>query len=189
MSFVLTLIRESFNTWLPAYFTELGTRADVASVKSALFPLLGGVGTLLCGFVSDRLWRGQRGPIMALFLVGAGLSLLGLAHPAQVAAVLGAGSDTTVLALTGATGFFILAPYSMVGGGVLALDAGGREAAATAAGLLDAIGYLGATLAGWGVAEAVTHAGWSTSFAAMAAAVFACAGLSIALWIFVERRR
>jgi sugar phosphate permease len=189
MSFVLTLIRESFNTWLPAYFTELGTRTDVASIKSALFPVLGCVGTLLCGFVSDRLWSGRRGPIMALFLVGGALSLFGLARPAAVAAALGLGLDATTLALTGATGFFILAPYSMVGGGVLALDAGGREAAATAAGLLDAVGYLGATAAGYGVAQAVTRAGWSTSFAVMAAAVLACAALALVLWLAVERRR
>ena len=38
------------------------------------------------------------------------------------------------------TGFFILAPYSMVGGGVLALDAGGQKAAAPAAGILDSVG-------------------------------------------------
>jgi OPA family glycerol-3-phosphate transporter-like MFS transporter len=189
MSFVLTLIRETFNTWLPAYFTELGTRADAAAIKSALFPILGCAGTLLCGFVSDRFWSGRRGPILTLFLVGGALCLFGLAHPAHVAARLSLPLETTVLGLTGATGFFVLAPYSMVGGGVLALDSGGREAAATAAGLLDAIGYLGATAAGYGVAEAVTRAGWATSFAAMAAAVLACALLAVVLWLFVERRR
>jgi sugar phosphate permease len=189
LSFVLTLIRETFNTWLPAYFTDVGAKADAASLKSALFPLLGCVGTLLAGWLSDRVWAGRRGPIMALFLVGGGLSLLGLAHPAAAAGAIGAPRDAMLLALTGATGFFILAPYSMVGGGVLALDAGGRDAAATAAGLLDGIGYLGATTAGYGVATAVARGGWEASFGAMAASVFGCAVLSVVLWWRVERRR
>jgi sugar phosphate permease len=189
MSFVLTLIRETFNNWLPAYFAALGSRADLASIKSALFPLLGCVGTLLAGWLSDRVTRGRRGPVMAVFLVGGGLSLLGLAHPAALAGRFGAPLDGTIVVLTGLTGFFVLAPYSMVGGGVLALDAGGRAAAATAAGLLDSVGYIGATAAGWGVARAVARMGWAPAFAIMAATVFGCAALSVALWWRVERRR
>ena len=187
LSLVLTLVRETFNTWLPAYFTDIGASAEVASVKAALFPLLGAVGTLLGGFVSDRLLGGRRGPVLVVFLLGAGVSLLGLARPAAVAAACGLPLPATALALTGATGFFILAPYSMVGGGVLALDAGGQAAAATAAGLLDAVGYLGATLAGVGVAEAVAHLGWGPSFAVLGALVLGAAVLSLVLWLLTER--
>ena len=126
---------------------------------------------------------------MTLLAAAAALSLLGLGNPATVAAWADASLDTTVLALTGLTGFFILAPYSMVGGGVLALDAGGRRAAATAAGLLDGIGYLGATAAGYGIANVVGRTGWRGSFSAMAAAVSGCAVLALGLYVFVERRR
>jgi sugar phosphate permease len=186
---VLTMIRETFNTWLPTYFADLGTRASLASLKSTLFPLLGVVGTLLAGWLSDRVWRGRRGPIMTLFLVGGALSLLGLSRPAAVAAGSGLPFDLTVLLLTGATGFFILAPYSMAGGGVLALDSGGRQAAATAAGLLDGVGYLGATLAGSGVARLQGRSGWGASFALMAGGVLLSALLALALYLTVERRR
>ena len=69
--------------------------------------------------------------------------------------------------LVGVVGFFLLGPYSLVGG-VVALDFGGRRTAGTAAGLLDGVGYLAATLAGVGVGNLLVHAGWSLAYTVMA---------------------
>src|SRR5262245_16258427 len=56
-----TLLRETFNTWTPTYFTEVVglSKADAAS-KSALFPFFGGVSVLMAGFISDKLGRSGR---------------------------------------------------------------------------------------------------------------------------------
>lgn len=184
LSFALTLIRECFTTWMPVYFSDLGNGSAAAVFKSTLFPLLGCVGTLAAGWISDRL-ASNRGPILVAFLVGATACLLGLAFPGTVAVWLHVSQGTVAAALVGATGFFILAPYSMAGGGALALDHGGPQMSATAANFLDFVGYLGATLAGLGVAQVVSKMGWGTAYELMAGASL----LSAVLCLFLKRPR
>ena len=168
LSFVLTLLRECFSTWLPAYFSSLGDASAAAVYKSTLFPLLGCVGTIAAGWVSDRMSPGNRGPILVILLTALVAVLAGLAWAEPLAGLLGLAGKDVAVALTALAGLFVLAPYSMVGGGVIALDYGGKDASAAAAGLLDAVGYLGASLAGVGVAETVAHLGWTAAWQGLA---------------------
>ena len=184
LSFSLTLIRETFSLWMPRYFADLGAANAAAVLKSTAFPVLGLTGTLLAGWVSDRFSSGRRGPIMAVMLLGLVASLLGLAHVHGLAARAGVEAQTLALPLTGLVGFCLLGPYSMVGGGVVALDFGGKDAAASAAGLLDGVGYLGASLAGVGVAAVVDHAGWAGAWQVLAA----LSGLSVVLCLPLWKR-
>jgi sugar phosphate permease len=182
LSFVLTLLRKCFETWLPTYFGDLAVPAAAGAFKSTVFPILGCVGTLAAGFVSDRWLEGRRAPVMAVFLVGTAVALLGLAKLDQLALLVGRYERADLAcALVGVTGFFLLGSYSLVGG-VAALDFGARRTAGTAAGLLDGVGYCGAALAGRGVAEAVKGFGWSGAYGIMA--VLAIAGVAICgfLW-------
>jgi OPA family glycerol-3-phosphate transporter-like MFS transporter len=179
LSFILTFLRECFSLWMPAYFSQMGAAANVAAFQSAVFPLLGCAGTLLSGWYSDRILGGNRVPIITAMLGGLLVTLLGLTFSEQVAqftqAHLGPafGRGMVATTLVGFCGFFLFGPYSMVGGGVVALDFGGRATAATAAGLLDSAGYLAATLSGFGVARLVTASGWTFTFGAMAGLVAA----------------
>jgi OPA family glycerol-3-phosphate transporter-like MFS transporter len=65
-----TLVREAFGLGTPTYFKQIGFTAKEAAEKSALFPLLGGVSVLLCGWLSDRLGTRSRA---ALIFVGMAL--------------------------------------------------------------------------------------------------------------------
>jgi OPA family glycerol-3-phosphate transporter-like MFS transporter len=177
LSFDLTLIRECFTLWMPAYFADMGASASVAAFKSSVFPLLGCLGTLFAGWYSDRRLDGRRGPIIAVMLVGLTLSLAGLSWVDPLAAAIHVERGILGVALVAASGFFLLGPYSMVGGGVVALDFGGRRTAGTAAGLLDSAGYFAATLGGFGVAQLVTSRGWGTTFLSMAVLSFVAIGL------------
>ncbi len=186
LSFVLTLLRACFDAWLPSYFKSLGSAGAAGILKSTAFPILGCIGTLAAGWLSDRVFAGRRAPIMASFLAAAAVSLVALAKLdalVELAHVLGAAIDRTnvACAVSGVTGFFLLGSYSLVGG-VAALDFGARRTAGTAAGLLDGVGYLGATLAGVGVAEAVKNVGWAGAYGVMA--VLAVVGVVICgfLW-------
>lgn len=188
LSFILTLIRECFSLWMPAYFSDMGASASVAAFKSAVFPLLGCTGTLVAGWYSDKRLRGNRGPVIAVMLLGLMLTLIGLTFAEQLAQFtqlhLGPalGRGTVGVTLVGLCGFFLFGPYSMVGGGVIALDYGGRTTAATAAGLLDSAGYLAATLAGFGVAQLVTSRGWSFTFLSMAGLTAVALVLCLLVW-------
>ena len=182
LSFALTIVRETFNLWMPRYFADLGAGDAAAVLKSTAFPVLGLSGTMLAGWMSDRFASGRRGPVMATLLVGLVLSLLALAHLPALAGLAGLPAEQLAVALTGVAGFCLLGPYSMVGGGVVALDFGGRQGAATAAGLLDGVGYLGASLAGVGVAAIVEHSGWVGAWNALAALSALAVVLCLSLW-------
>jgi sugar phosphate permease len=88
--------------------------------------------------------------------------------------------DTTaILVLIAASGFFLLGPYSLVGG-VTALDVGTARAASTAAGLIDAVGYVGASLSGVVLGTLAQRHGWSAAFDTLAFVTLAAAVVAAA---------
>jgi sugar phosphate permease len=162
LSFALTLVRETFNTWTPTYFVNavgLG-KAEAAGV-SALFPLAGGVSVLLAGWLADRLGREGR-----MMFICVGLALGGAVLAALAWGHFG-GSNRVPTALVMMAGFLLIGPYSYLAGAV-SLDFGGKEGGASASGLVDGVGYIGGMLAGIGFAELRVSMGWSASFAVLA---------------------
>lgn len=162
LSLGFTLLRETFNTWTPTYFTEtLGLNGADAATSSALFPLLGGVSVLLAGFASDRLGRGGRALLLFLGLLLSAVGLLALAW-----GDLG-GSPALPVAIVAAIAFVMIGPYSYLGG-AMALDFGGKKGSATACGIIDGVGYLGGILAGDSVARLSVAFGWEGAFGVLA---------------------
>jgi OPA family glycerol-3-phosphate transporter-like MFS transporter len=174
LSLGLTLLRETFNTWSVVYFTDaLGLGGAEAANRSALFPLLGGVSVLVAGWLGD--WLGQGGRAAVIFvgslLTAAVLAVLGLAD-------FGSGKLLPV-ALVSLVGFLMIGPYSYLAGAI-SLDLGGKRGSATACGVIDGVGYLGAILAGDSVARMNVAYGWATTFQALAAvALVTSAGAAV----------
>jgi OPA family glycerol-3-phosphate transporter-like MFS transporter len=183
ISIGLTLIRESFSFWIPTYLVESASlTAGSAGKLSAWFPLFGGIAALLAGFATDRFVSHSRAkvmvPLLALLIVPlVALSLL----PNRGSAVL-------PLACFAGTSFLLMGPYTFLTG-VLALDFGGKRGSATAAGLVDGAGYLGAAIAleyaGWGA----EHFGWPVVFTAAAGVAALTAVAGVAYWLLDESRR
>ena len=177
----LTLIRETFNYWTPLFLKE---EADLppawAAAASAVFPGAGALAALGAGALSDRL-RGQRGRIVfpSLVALTATLLVLGLADVR--------GRPGLALVLIAAVAVTLMAPYTFCSG-VIALDLGGRRGGGTAAGLIDAAGYLGAVLSGLGVgALAESSYGWVGAFVALAAAAALTCSVAAVYWLRQER--
>jgi MFS transporter, OPA family, glycerol-3-phosphate transporter len=159
----LTLIREAFNAWIPTYLVDVhGLSVGRAAQYSSLFPFVGGVSTLAAGFASDRVGRGNRIAVAAPCLLLCVASLLALAVASTSQSLNG-----SLWAIIGVA-FWLLGPYSLLAGAV-ALDFGGRRGSATAAGLIDTAGYLGAVLSGFAVGRIVETSGWPSAFRALAA--------------------
>jgi OPA family glycerol-3-phosphate transporter-like MFS transporter len=172
LSFACTIIRETFNTWTPAYLRDhLGYSMSHAATLSALFPGVGAVSVLLAGWLSDRLGLNGRSLLMFLGLTAtaAALLLLMSVHP-------GTASPLLPLVAIGLVALCLLGPYSYLGG-AFALDFGGKQASATSSGIIDGIGYLGGVLAGDSVARLAVAFGWDGVFVTLAA-VSAAAALS-----------
>jgi sugar phosphate permease len=182
LSLGLTLLRETFNIWSPAYFTDaLGSSSAVAASQSALFPLLGGVSVLVAGWLGDRLGQGGRAAVI----------FLGCALAAVVLLALGSfdfkGQATVPVILVGLVSFFMLGPYSYLAGAI-SLDLGGKRGGATACGIIDGVGYLGAMAAGDSVARLSVAYGWSGAFQALSGVALLTSFAGV-LFFFIQRRK
>lgn len=177
LSLGTTSLRETFNLWMPTYFTQvLGMSGAQAASGSALFPLFGGLSVLLAGFLSDSL--GPEGRSRILF-GGLALSIFALAGLARVPLH---APRLLPLALVAAVGFLLIGPYSYLGG-AMSLDFGGERGSATASGLIDGVGYLAGALSGNGMAHIAVTYGWQTMFLILTAiATMSSAVAAIALW-------
>jgi OPA family glycerol-3-phosphate transporter-like MFS transporter len=181
LSFGLTLMRETFNTWTPTYFREVVGLTDAeAAGDSAIFPFLGGISVLLAGFLSDWLGRGGRAVIILVGLALAGAMLLALAHSEPQ------GSRWISVSLVGIVAFLMIGPYSYLAGAI-ALDFGGKEGSATASGIIDGVGYLGGVLAGDSMARISVSFGWQSAFTALAGVSWLSCVAAILFW--VDQRR
>jgi OPA family glycerol-3-phosphate transporter-like MFS transporter len=161
MNVGLTLIRETFNLWSPTYLNEV-VQLDPgdAGMASLVFPLCGAFSAIFAGWLVDRL-NGRYGLVVLLSLTGLVAALVVFASvPLE-------GKTWLALTLIGAVAFFLLAPYTFCSG-VLAVKIGGQRGGATAAGIIDTAGYLGATLAGSGIGRIAQHYGWGTAFGSLA---------------------
>jgi OPA family glycerol-3-phosphate transporter-like MFS transporter len=157
----LTLIRETFNFWIPTYLTEVTAATPAqAALSSTIFPFVGAWSALLAGLASDRL-KGRHGLVAFPSLVVLIGSLWLLASASLE------GRPNLALVLLGGVSFFLMGPYSFCSG-VMSLDLGGKRGSATAAGLIDGAGYFGALASGWGVGRIAQEYGWATAFHALA---------------------
>jgi OPA family glycerol-3-phosphate transporter-like MFS transporter len=163
LSLGCTIIRESFNLWIPSYLRDyLGYSVSSAARMSAVFPGVGAVSVLVAGWLSDRL--GVNGRSLLIF-AGLGATVVAL----LVLTGMRSSSTASLLPLVaiGGIAFCLLGPYSFLGGAV-ALDFGGKRAGALSSGIIDGVGYLGAVLSGDSIARVSVSYGWPGVFTALA---------------------
>jgi sugar phosphate permease len=163
LSFTVTLMRESFNTWSVDFLTSIqtGTHSVAsAALHSVGFDGAGAVAILVTGLAYDRIAPAKRRWLMA--------GTLGL-----LAVVIGilsrtTGSPIAGAVLVGAVGLLVYGPYSLLSG-VLAVESGGARLAATAAGIIDGVGYLAAILAGAALGRVLDVGGYALGFGILSA--------------------
>ena len=177
LSFSLTLMRESFNTWSVDFLASI-QRADARSLTAAAlqstgFDLAGAVSILVMGVSYDRTPPRARRWLFAgmLALLATVLALL----PSAAARAPRSGAW-----LVGAAGLLVYGPYSLLAG-VFAVESGGAAAAATAAAIIDAVGYLAGMLAGEALGRVLDVGGYALGFHCLAAITAASALLALAL--------
>ena len=73
------------------------------------------------------------------------------------------------VALVALVGFLLLGPYSYLAG-AMSLDFGGKRGSATAAGIIDGVGYMAGWLSGYTVARITVRYGWRQAFLVLAVA-------------------
>ena len=164
-------VRYGVVNWIPTYLqTAKGFSFNESSGGWQLYEFAAIPGTVACGWVSDKVFHGQRAPatmlFMALTLVAVVAYWLNLHGPLWI--------DYVALF---AIGFLIYGPIMIIG--LHALDLVPKQAAGTAAGFTGFFGYVfGSAIAGTGVGWIADHFGWAAVFATMVACCLLTIGFS-----------
>jgi sugar phosphate permease len=155
--FGLKIIRYSLLFWLPFYLhKELGYSEAAAGYLSVSFELGGIAGAIVVGLISDRYFSNRRRVLASRMIALLAVALLLYSR----VAALGPAANFAGMALVG---FCLFGPDALISGAA-AQDIGGPAAAATAAGVINGLGSIGAILQGWitvGISQAL---GWGALF-------------------------
>lgn len=183
-SMLTTVLRSIFMFWIPKFLTDIGLETSNAIIKSALFPFLGALGTIILGWYTDRYSKnGDRAKVMWMMLVVLTACLFGIG----VLAKSGLENEYLIVSLIGLCGFFLLGPYSMTSG-CLTLDIVGHRRAGACSGLLDGGGYICAALATYLVGRFADDLGWATVFSLTAVVALVSAGSAFVMSLMFQRK-
>lgn len=177
LSFTLTLLRETFNTWTVDFFKTTGGEemsSRIAAFLSTPFDAFGAIGIVLLGWVFGRV-----GTLTRTWLLFGILSLLAVCI--FLLPTLALRNLWLATAGVGAVGFLAYGPYSLLAG-VLAVEIRGKEYVATVAGLVDGTGYLAAILAGQQFGRILDAGGYRLGFDCLAALALVSAVLCLFLY-------
>ena len=151
-------VRYGVLDWAPSYFAEV-KNLPISKGGNAvmIYELAGIIGMLLCGYLSDTLFKGNRAIVSILCMLIVGCGIFAYWH-----------SDNLSVAYAALflIGTFIYGPVMLVG--VQVLDLMPKKAVGTAIGLLGLFGYWGGNAnASVGFGLIVEHFGWSGGFSFM----------------------
>lgn len=131
-----SIARYGLLTWVPTYYVqEFGVDVKEGALGTILLPLGMAFGTFIIPWLSDKLFRENRLPMVIICAAIAGVTVFFFkgVEPGMMAGF-----------LLFVAGFFIYAINGLVW--AYATDVGGRAFAGTAAGILDCFAYLGASI-------------------------------------------
>ena len=156
------MVRYGCLDWAPTILTEQGINLKDAGWAYFAYEIAAIPGTIICGWLSDRVFHGRRAlPTMIFMAIVAVLIFIYWQNFTNI---------TIVIACLIAIGFFIYGPVMLIG--VQALDLAPKNAAGTAAGLTGFLGYVLGTalLANVVIGYVAQTAGWSLTFILLIAA-------------------
>jgi OPA family glycerol-3-phosphate transporter-like MFS transporter len=150
-------VRYGVLDWAPTYLGEVKDFSFEASGWAYAFYEFAGIpGTLLAGWMSDKVFGGRRAPASILFMLATLVCVV-------VYWLNPAGNPAVDKAMLIGIGFFIYGPVMLIG--VHALDLAPKKAAGTAAGFTGLFGYVGGAVgASVIIGIVVDAAGWNAGF-------------------------
>ncbi|HEY3452346.1 MAG TPA: MFS transporter [Myxococcales bacterium] len=173
--FILKMARYTFLGWSNVFlFEKLGYPPGDATLATIPITVGGLVGTLAAGYASDRLFQARRAPVAVL-------SLVGLAVLTPLYAQLQPGQPGLAIALHLGVGFCLFAADAIMSMAT-AMDLGTGKGAASAAGLINGAGSVGATLSPFLGAYVSTRFGWTNAWYVLAALMALAAAITLPRW-------
>ncbi len=152
-NFFVYIVRIGVMDWAPKYLQEAkGFDIKQASYALSGFELAGIFGALAAGWLSDKVFKGRRGPVSVSFMIllVASVTILFFVPSGQI---------LTMASVFIALGFFVYGPQLLIA--VAAADFATKQSASSAVGLTGLLGYMGATLCGVTSGALVDRYGWN----------------------------
>ncbi len=166
LSYILVyIVRTAINDWGNLYLTEqYGYSLITANSALSLFEIGGFLGSLVAGWGSDKIFSGNRGPMILLFSMGIFLSVAALWLMPIVSFTLQAVCLFTI-------GFFVFGPQMLIG--MAAAECSHKDSVGAATGFVGLFAYMGAALAGYPLAIITQHFHWTGFFVVISVAAAA----------------
>ena len=151
------IVRTAINDWSMFYLTQVKDYSLITAGSCVIWFEVGGFfGSLVAGWLSDKMFQGKRNPINVLFTGGVFATLLLFTLTKGYTPLL----DSLFLFFFG---FFIFGPQMMIG--MACAELVHKKAAATATGFAGFFAYcLGAVLAGAPLGAIIKNYGWDCFF-------------------------
>jgi sugar phosphate permease len=146
-------VRQPVDQWFPRYMTEV-YHTDMNSSQfqflAFLIPLVASAGSLLSGYVSDKLFAGARAPVAGTLYIIETMIVCGasFSHSANTAVI-----------------FFVMISFTVnsthsILGTAAAMDIGGRKMTGFASGLIDSFQYFGSSIGLWILGHLLDYKPW-----------------------------
>ncbi|WP_373492710.1 MFS transporter [Aquiflexum sp.] len=170
----LYIVRYGIMTWAPTFVSATkGVTITESGWVLAAYEVIGILGILFSGYLSDRTFKARRGPIMAIFMFL-------LSFFVFLFLIVPYGSTWLILIIISVCGFLASGALMLVS--VAAATFAGKELAASGAGFTGFWGYIGATLSGVGIGWAAETYGWEWAFALIIASCLLSAAFFALTW-------
>jgi OPA family sugar phosphate sensor protein UhpC-like MFS transporter len=180
-NFFVYIVRTGVGDWSTMYLMETGGYKEQlhAAGPISLFEIGGFLGMIGAGAASDKIFKGNRGFINLLMMLGILLPIFAFSQVAH-------GNIFIDGALMFLMGMFLYGPQMLIG--CAAAERAHKNAAATASGFAGTFAYIGAAVAGWPLGALTQTYGWPAFFGALLTAA-ACGALCFVPLIIAERRQ
>lgn len=175
--FLLKLTRYVFLFWLPLYMVEaLGYSNQDSGYLSSVYELIGFFGVIAAGYISDHFLNSRRFPVAAIML----FVMAGLCFIQPLIAGMGMLAIGINIGLIGAMTYGADSILSGAG----AMDIGGKNGAAMAAGIINGVGSAGQLLSPFIAAYFSDLLGWNALFYGFVVLALIGSGLALTKWNF-----
>ncbi len=174
------IIRFGAEDWMIKYLSEAKNNSlEIAAMKLSSLPLVGIVGTVCAGLISDKIFKGQRAIVNLIYLTGVVVCLILLKFN-TISAI-----DFILIGLLGA---FTYGPQMMIGG-LCAVESSSKKVASAATGFTGTFGYVGAVLSATGTGFMVDKFGWNGAIAFWVISALICIAICVILMVDEKKRR
>ena len=175
--FCMNAVRYSFMNWSVQYMADFQGRSIKGSALTAVaIPLIGSLGAISAGWISDTVFGKRRAPVCAIMQFGLAIVCVGFTFVPR-------GEWVLATALLGLAGFLIYGP-DMLMSGAATVDISHPRAASIATGFTMCLGALGSIFSGAGVGwlRDLAKGDWNLVFYVLAGLVLVAAAFMVSIW-------